>query len=69
MNNYDNIRVQTDSFSDVKYFKEFIENLTGTNVESMKLDINTERFLTYSYVCIDQENWNNTNDFDKIKGI
>lgn len=68
MNNYDNIRVQTDSFSDVKYFKEFIENLTGTNVESMKLDINTERFLTYSYVCIDQENWNNTNDFDKIKG-
>lgn len=68
MNNYDNIRVQTDCFSDVKYFKEFIENLTGSNVESMKLDIDTERFLTYSYVCIDQENWNNTNAFEKIKG-
>ena len=67
MNNYDNIRVQTDCFSDVKYFQEFIQGLTGNNVESMKLDINTERFLTYSYVCIDQDNWNNNNEFDKIK--
>lgn len=67
MNNYDKIRVQSDCFSDVKYFQEFIQNLTGTNVESMKLDIDTERFLTYSYVCIDQENWNSTNEFDKIK--
>ena len=67
MNNYDNIRVQTDFFDDVKYFKEFIENLTGPSLESLKLDIDTERFLTYSYVCIDQENWNNTNEFDKIK--
>ena len=67
MNSYDNIRVQTDCFEDVKYFKEFIESLTGTNVESMKLDIDTERFLTFSYVCIDQENWNSTNEFDKIR--
>ena len=67
MNNYDNIRVQSDCFSDVKYFKEFIQNLTGSNLESMKLDIDTERFLTYSYVCIDQEGWNNNNEFDKIK--
>ena len=67
MNNYDNIRVQTDCFSDVQYFKEFIENLTGSTIEAMKLDINTERFLTYSYVCIDQENWNNVNDFEKIR--
>lgn len=68
MNNYDNIRVQTDCFADVKYFKEFIENLTGPTTESMKLDIDTERFLTFSYVCVDQENWNNTNEFDQIRG-
>lgn len=68
MNNYDNIRVQTDCFEDVKYFKEFIENLTGPTTEAMKLDIDTERFLTFSYVCIDQENWNNTNEFDQIRG-
>ena len=68
MNNYDNIRVQTDCFADVQYLKEFIQNLTGPSTEAMKLDIDTERFLTYSYVCIDQENWNNTNEFENICG-
>ena len=67
MNNYDNIRVQTDCFEDVKYFKEFIDGLTGPMTEAMKLDINTERFLTFSYVCIDQENWNNNKEFDNIR--
>ena len=67
MNNYDNIRVQTDCFDNVKYFREFIESLTGPTTEAMKLDIDTERFLTFSYVCIDQENWNSTNGFDKIR--
>ena len=66
MNNYDNIRIQTDYFEDVKYFKEFTESLTGPSIESIKLDIDTERFFTYSYTCIDQENWNNSNEFDKI---
>ena len=67
MNSYDNIRVQTDCFEDVKYFKEFIESLTGPTTESMKLDIDTERFLAFSYACIDQENWNNSNEFDRIR--
>ena len=67
LNNYDNIRVQTDCFEDVKYFKEFINGLTGPATEAMKLDIDTERFLTFSYVCIDQESWNNNNEFDNIR--
>ena len=67
LNNYDNIRVQTDYFDDVKSFKEFIEDLTGPTAESIKLEIDTERFFTYSYVCIDQENWNSTNEFEKIR--
>ena len=24
--------------------------------------------MTFSYVCIDQESWNNTNEFDQIRG-
>ena len=67
LKNYDNIRVQTDCFDDVKIFKEFIEELTGPSTESIKLEIDTERFLTYSYACIDQENWNNTNEFERIR--
>ena len=67
LNNYDNIRVQADCFEDVKSFREFIEDLTGPTTESLKLEIDTERFLTYSYACIDQENWNNSNEFDRIR--
>jgi len=67
LNNYDNIRVQTDCFDDVKLFKKFIEELTGPTAESIKLEIDTERFFTYSYACIDQEHWNNTNEFDNIR--
>ncbi|MCI8411906.1 MAG: hypothetical protein HFJ40_05700 [Clostridia bacterium] len=69
LDTYDNIRLQTDSFSDVETFKEFIRNITGSNIEAMKLDIDTERFLTYSYICIDQESWNSTTSFDNIKHI
>lgn len=64
---YDNIRLQTATLSAVKTFREFIQNITGSNIEAMKLDIDTERFLTYSYACIDQEAWNSTNEFDRIK--
>lgn len=69
LDKYDNIRLQTDSFSDVETFKEFIRNITGSNIEAMKLDVDTERFLTYSYICIDQESWNSTTSFDNIKHI
>lgn len=64
---YDNIRLQTDTFSDVETFREVIKNITGSNIENTKLDLDTERFLTYSYVCVDQEAWNSTNEFEKIK--
>lgn len=67
LDSYDNIRLQTDSFSDVEQFKDFIRKVTGKNSEAEKLNIECERFLTYSYVCVDQEAWNNTNSFASIK--
>ena len=63
---YDNIRLQTNSFANSETFREFIRKITGANLEAMKLDIDTERFLTYSYICIDQEAWNSTADFENI---
>lgn len=67
LENYDNIRIQTDSFADTKTFQEFIQELTELNIENAKLDLHTERFLTYSYVCINQESWNDTKKFEEIK--
>ena len=67
LNNYDNIRLQTDSFSDVERFTDFVKRITGSEIESMKLNIDTERFLTYSYTCVDQLAWNVDNGFDNIR--
>ena len=63
---YDNIRLQTNSFTNAQNFRDFIRKITGANLEAVKLDIETERFLTYSYICIDQEAWETEEDFDKI---
>ena len=64
LNSYDNISIQTDSFDNIENFKQFISSVTGSNIEAIKLDIDTERFLTYSYTCIDQEAWNSENHFE-----
>lgn len=67
LENYDNIRIQTDSFADTRLFQEFIHGITGSSVEATRLNIDVERFLTYSYVCINQDAWNHNNHFDGIK--
>ena len=66
LDGYDNIRLQTNSFSNAETFKDTRYLRVGANLEAMKLDIDTERFLTYSYVCIDQEAWNSNTKFDDI---
>ena len=67
LNNYDNITIQTDSFETIDTFKDFIYSITGSNIKAMELDVDTERFLTYSYVCIDRKNWNADNNFNSIE--
>ena len=67
LNSYDRIKIQTDAFSDMNKFTEFVEEITGSKFESMKLDIDTDRFLTYSYVCIDQQAWNDEKSFSNIE--
>ena len=67
LQNFDKIYLQTDTFKDVNKLTEFIKDITGSDIETMKLDIDTQRFLTYSYVCIDSANWNADKNFDKIE--
>lgn len=64
---YDNIRLQTNSFESAETFRNFLRRITGSSVESLKLDIDTERFLTYSYICIDQSAWGISHEFDEVK--
>lgn len=70
LNGYENIRIQTDIFDDVKVLKSFIKEITGQNqLEIKNIDVDTEKFMTYGYTCIDQENWNKEEDFNNIKSI
>lgn len=65
--NYDNITIQTNSFDTIENFRDFVRKIIGGKTESLKLDIDTERFLTYSYVCVDQEAWNPNSKFEDIQ--
>lgn len=55
---YENINIQTDMFNDIKGITNLIKEITGNNVGARDLNLDTERFITYSYACIDQECWN-----------
>ena len=67
LKNYENIKVQADIFEDIKELKSFISEITGPNLDALKINLDIEKFYTYSYVCIDQLGWNNNNDFESIK--
>lgn len=64
---YNNIKIQTSTFGDIKKLSEIIKEITGNQEDSEKLDVDINRFLTYSYVCLDQEYWSNKNDFNEIE--
>lgn len=64
---YENIRLQTTSFSDTKQLNEIITEITGRVADAKKVDIDTNRFLTYAYSCIEQKDWNETKSFKNIE--
>ncbi len=64
---YDKIKIQTGAFSDVKKFTDLIKDITGANFDAVRYDIDTERFLTYSYACVEQDYWNEYRKFENIE--
>lgn len=64
---YDRIKIQTNTFDDVKEMSDLIKDITGTNSDAIRYGIDTERFFTYSYVCLDQEYWNEYRKFENIE--
>ena len=67
---YNNIKIQTDKFGNMKVLSNFINRLIGTDtnfLDNKDLDIFNKRFFTYSYACIDQANWSDVNTFENIE--
>lgn len=66
---FENIRLQTNHFKDVKDLSELIKEIIGPNLDAKILNIDEQRFLTYSYLCLEQENWNEKESFDDINAF
>ena len=58
LKDYENIKLQTGRFKDTKDLTEFIKEIAGNNIEAKKINVQTDKFITYSYTCIDQSTWN-----------
>ncbi len=58
---YENIKIQTGTFKDVEEFSSLIQEIAGNNVGAKELGIDKERFITYSYSCLDHNSWNKEN--------
>ena len=67
LRNYDNIKVQADYFDNIQALQDFISDLTGPNIDALKINLDVERFNTYSYACIKQDAWNSNKSFDNIQ--
>ena len=65
MKQFDNIKIQASEFEDIHKITDLIDELVGENVRNINIDSN--KFLTFSYTCIDQNNWNKNRKFDEIK--
>ena len=61
------IKIQTDMFEKMTEISSIIEEITGKKIEGRKLDIDEDLFLTYTYVCIEANQWNNENSFENIE--
>lgn len=64
---YENIKIQASTFSDIKKINELIKEITGTKIENKQINIDTQRFYTYSYACIEQTYWNDETEFKNIQ--
>ncbi len=67
INKLDNIKIQTDAFSNMNKISEILEEITGPKIENKKLDMDENLFLVYTYACLESSYWNKESDFENIE--
>lgn len=71
LKDYENIKIQTDTFKDMSDISELINQITGVNTKlksnNKKEEIVNSQFYTYSYVCVETSNWNEKTEFFNIE--
>lgn len=70
LKNYENIKIQTDIFNDIKDISELISQITGVykrKTTGTTEELSNSQFFSYSYVCVESDKWNEKNDFLHIE--
>ena len=70
LKSFENIKIQTDTFKDMKDISEFIDQITGINSRNnkdSKQEIINDQFYTFSYACLDTNKWNDKSSFSTIE--
>ncbi len=70
LKDYENIKIQTDTFKDMRDLAELINQITGISSKhkgNKEESVINSQFYTYSYVCVETSNWNEKTDFINIE--
>lgn len=59
---YESIKIQTEKLNNMQDFSEFIHEIAGPNIEAKQINLDTDRLITYAYVCLNQNDWNDNID-------
>lgn len=66
---YENIKIQSNSFKNVKDISILIKELTGSDNITKEVNIGSEKFFVYSYVCLDQKDWNENTKEEELDNL
>ena len=64
---FDMIKIQTNKLNNMQNFSEFLQTIAGPNILANKMNIDTNRFFTYSYTCLDAASWNEHTDLTMLE--
>ncbi len=59
---YESIKIQTNKLDNMQKFSELLTQIAGKNITAKKINIDTDKLITYSYACLEHESWNENTD-------
>lgn len=59
---FENIKIQTQKFDNMQKFSDFLTQIVGKNILAPKINLDTNRLITYAYTCLENDSWNETTD-------
>lgn len=64
---YESIKIQTNKLDNMQRFSELLTKIAGKNIIAKKINIDTDKLITYSYTCLNQDVWNENTDTSSLE--